>query len=359
LSDAFLDLEGEVLPDERGLREKLCGTDGGPLIAWYDAQGRDLPWRGIRDPYAIWVSEIMLQQTQVASVIPYYARWMESLPTVEALAAAEEEQLLSLWQGLGYYRRCRLLLQGARWIAEHGMPGNRDGWLEVPGVGPYTAGAIASIAFGEPVATVDGNVERVFARVAGSSAEKTELRDKAWKWAQRNLYEARPGDWNQALMELGATICTPRKPKCPACPIKTTCVARITWQVDQLPAKRPQAKVVSMRHVVWVPICDGLLGVRKIPPGQWWEGMWEFPRIDVTGASDPVDGLADLVGPGWAEDIGVIRHVVTNHRITIDASLVRAETMSKHLRWVSVKELGTLPMPTSQRKVLRMALELL
>jgi A/G-specific adenine glycosylase len=347
------------LPDGRGLHEKLCGADGGPLWAWYDAHGRDLPWRRTRDPYAIWVSEIMLQQTQVNSAVPYFERWMERFPTVDSLAQADEEQALALWQGLGYYRRCRMLLEGARWIVEHEMPRSRDGWLLVPGVGPYTAGAIASIAFEEPVAAVDGNVERVFARLTGSNAEKADLRAKAWAWATRNLFGAKPGDWNQALMELGATVCTPRKPKCGECPIRELCVARVAWQVDKLPVRRPQSKIVQMRHVVWVPLCDSLFGVRKIPAGQWWEGMWEFPRIDVTDAPDPVDGLAELVGPGWAEDIGVVRHVVTNHRITVEASLVRAETKSKHLRWLTAKELEELPMPTSQRKLLRLALELL
>src|SRR4051794_18052562 len=149
----------------------LSDPGGGPLLAWYDEHKRDLPWRRTRDPYAIWASEIMAQQTQIATVIPYWERWLARFPTVEALAAADEADVLSMWQGLGYYRRARLFLSGARWVVAHGMPKTAEGWKKVPGVGAYTAGAIASIAFGDPAPLVDGNVERVYARLEDDASE--------------------------------------------------------------------------------------------------------------------------------------------------------------------------------------------
>jgi A/G-specific adenine glycosylase len=332
------------------------------LIVWYDKNKRILPWRETTEPYAIWVSEIMLQQTQIATVIPYYQRWMEKYPTIEKLALAKEQDVLSLWQGLGYYKRCRQLLESAKWVAENGMPDSAASWLKVPGVGPYTSAAIASIAFGEAVAVVDGNVERVYARVVGSRSEGTELKRDAQKWATRNLNKRRPGDWNQAVMELGATICTPRKPQCGVCPIEPRCVARHSWQqVEDLPVRSRKEKTESLRHVVWIPSFEGKLGVRKIKPGQWWEGMWEFPRVDSTSLSeDEVEKqLRTIVGPGWLQEVGLVKHHVTRFRIAMDASIVRCESRSRKLRWHTLAELKALPMPTSQRKVLRLALDVL
>ncbi len=323
------------------------------MLAWYDAHRRDLPWRRTKDPYAIWVSEVMLQQTQVATVIPYWHRWLERFPTVEALAAADEQEVLSQWQGLGYYRRARLLMQGARFVADRGMPQTAKEWREVPGVGPYTAGAIASIAQGDPAALVDGNVERVYARVCADEAVGPALTRSAWVWAERNLYAPRPGDWNQALMELGATVCKPLKPDCPRCPLEGRCVARQTWRVDEFPRKEAKRTPVHLRHVVWVPTFEGRLGVRQIAEGLWWAGMWEFPRADAL-AEREIPELRELVGPGWLEDLGTVRHSVTHHRIVVEVALVRCEAASERLRWCTRGELAELPMPAPQRKILRL-----
>jgi len=331
----------------------LSQPDGGPLLRWYDANRRDLPWRRTKDPYAIWVSEVMLQQTQVATVIPYWERWLARFPTVESLAAADEQDALSLWQGLGYYRRCRLLLQGSRWVEKHGLPTDAEGWLAVPGVGRYTAGAIASISQNDPAALVDGNVERVYARVAGDDASGPALNRNAWVWAETELYRPRPGDWNQALMELGATVCKPVKPDCTKCPLEGQCVARQTWRVDELPTKSAKPKTIQLRHAVWVPVFEGRLGLRQIPDGLWWQGMWEFPRADAL--PDPeVPELRDLVGSGWRQDVGVVRHAVTHHRITIEVSLVRCDEPRAGLRWVTPDEFAALPVPTPQRRVYRL-----
>ena len=327
----------------------LSDVDGGPLLAWYDQRKRDLPGRRTNDPYAIWVSEVMLQQTQVATVIPYWERWMSRFPTVESLAQASEQEVLSYWQGLGYYRRCRLLLLGAKWVSEHGLPTTVLDWLKVPGVGEYTAGAIASIAQGIPAPLVDGNVERVFARVTADPTTGSQLKASAWQWAEHNLYDPRPGDWNQALMELGATVCIPREPICEECP-------RQTWRVEAFPTKPPRPKLTHQRHVVWIPEFEGHLGVRQIPGGQWWEGMWEFPRVDVTNTQD-VSALEKLLGPSWMQSIGTIKHAVTTHRIVIDAYYMHIQHKNEEMRWLSLAELEELPMPAPQRKLLKLLLQ--
>jgi A/G-specific adenine glycosylase len=321
------------------------------LLKWYDANRRDLPWRRTSDPYAIWISEVMLQQTQVETVLPYYVRWMTALPTVGALATADEQEVLSLWQGLGYYRRARLLRKGAEWIVTNGMPIELASWRRVPGVGPYTAAAVSSIAFGYSAAVVDGNVERVYARLAADDATGPTLRKAAWTWAERSLNEARPGDWNQALMELGATVCRPVKPQCPLCPLEERCIARQTWRVESFPTPRVRAPVVRLHHAVWIPVWRGRFGVRQIAAGQWWAGMWEFPRAKAT---DENETLRLLVGPGWVEHVATFRHSVTQHRIRVDVSLVRVEGTTEELRWLTFEELAALPMPSPQRKALRL-----
>lgn len=296
----------------------------------------------------------MLQQTQVATVIPYWERWLDRFPTPQALASADEQEALALWQGLGYYRRCRLLIDGSRWVAKNGLPNTAAGWREVPGVGPYTAGAIASIAQGDPAPLVDGNVERVYARLTGDASAGPALHKAAWTWASAVLYRERPGDWNQALMELGATVCKPVKPECTRCPLEGRCVARQTWRVDELPTKTKAPKTVHLRHAVWVPLFEGRLGVRQIPVGLWWEGMWEFPRAEAVEDGE-VPELRDLVGPGWLVHLGQFRHSVTHHRIAVDVSLVRCESALDTLRWLTPAELAHIAMPAPQRKALKLA----
>lgn len=325
-----------------------------PLLAWYDANRRDLPWRRTRDPYAIWASEIMAQQTQVGTVIPYWERWLARFPTVEALASADDADVLSQWQGLGYYRRARLFLAGARWVAEHGMPTTATRWRAVPGVGAYTAGAIASIAFGDPAPLVDGNVERVVARLTDDASEGSALHRNAWRWAEAHLDTTRPGDWNQALMELGATVCVPRVPLCGACPVREGCLAhaRGTQALRPAPAKRAATK--ELRFAVWVPEFEGTYGMRQIPAGEWWEGMWEFPRAPLAEEAS----LEAIVGEGWRQEAGVVRHGVTNHRIEVRVSLVRCEGRSAALSWYPEEALRELPIPTPQRRALALAKKL-
>lgn len=324
------------------------------LLAWYDANKRDLPWRRTRDPYAIWASEIMAQQTQVGTVIPYWERWLARFPTVEALAAADDADVLAQWQGLGYYRRARFFLAGARWVVQHGMPTTAVGWKNVPGVGAYTAGAIASIAFGDPAPLVDGNVERVYARLNDDASADATLHRAAWVWATRELHEPRPGDWNQALMELGATVCVPRQPLCDRCPLYDRCLARQRGTQALRPAPAKRKETVDLRFAVWVPVHEGAYGMRQIPAGEWWEGMWEFPRAPL----DEEASLEAIVGEGWRREAGVVRHGVTHHRIEVRVSLVDCEERSPDLEWFALDELAALPIPTPQRKALALTKKL-
>ncbi len=314
------------------------------LLAWFDRERRDLPWRRTKDPYAIWISEAMLQQTTVAAVIPYYERWMRRLPTVEALAAASEEEVLSLWQGLGYYRRARNLRLAAQTMVG-GLPGDHAGWRLVPGVGPYTAGAIASIAFGEAVPLVDGNVERVYARLALDSGSGPARHKRAWVWAGANLARERPGDWNQALMELGATICRPVNPACLLCPVSARCAAFAAGRQNEVPVREARPAPTELSWSAVVPVHEGRVGLQSIPTGEWWEGMWRVP----TFAGDPP--------AQWAggSPVGTVRAGVTRYRIAIAVSRLELDGAREGLRWTDAGEREALPIPTPQRRVLKAA----
>jgi A/G-specific adenine glycosylase len=334
-------------PGEKLKSKLLSGTDGGSLLEWYDANGRDLPWRRTKEPYPVWVSEVMLQQTQVATALPYYERWMARFPTVEALAMASLEEALSKWQGLGYYRRCKLLHKGAQAVVASGWPASYREWLAVPGVGPYTAAALSSICLGLPTAVVDGNVERVYARVCADPALDPHLLKHAQQWATQQMFAPRPGDWNQAVMELGATICTPRHPKCTICPIEEDCIARQTWQVENFPAANPKPEVRHLQWQVAVPFRNGKFGLEKVPAGEWWEDLWRFPTTHDDGQTDP-----------WAEVAGHVRHTVTHHRITMLVVLQRPDEPG-HLSWHTLEELETIPIPAPYRKALALVRNLL
>ncbi len=291
----------------------------------------------------------MLQQTQVATVIPYFLKWMQRFPDVFALAVASEDEVLAIWQGLGYYSRCRQLHAGAKQIAAQGFPTSSEGWRAVPGVGPYTAGAVASIAFGAPVPVVDGNIERVFARVAACEASGAELKRRAWTWAENCVDRESPGDWNQALMELGATVCTPRAPRCDACPITQQCLAHRDGKQDMLPVRVEAIPSISLTAHCWIPVCGNRFGVRQIPEGAWWQGMWEFPRESEEGA---LRARWPTANPSV---VGNFMHAVTKHRIRVTVSVMLAERAHDDLRWLENSELEQLPMPSPARKALELA----
>jgi A/G-specific adenine glycosylase len=344
-------------------------------LAWYAQHRRDLPWRRSPDPYAIWVSEIMLQQTQVATVIPYYERWMRRFPTIGALAAADEDDVLHAWLGLGYYSRARNLLAGARRVvAEHGgvIPERVDALLVLPGIGRYSAGAIASIAYGHPAPIVDGNVVRVLCRAFGLRGDpaRAPLKSELWRLAGELIPSGEAAAFNQALMELGATVCTPKQPTCESCPLRAACVARRSGSVQTLPelAKRREATAVSM--VAALVFRRGRVLVAQLAAdAPRWAGMWQFPntecRLGESRHAALERALSDAIGRrlGSARTLASIRHSVTRYRITLDAYVCQPQTaaparLSKRgLAWVAPRDLDGLAMPAAHRRLARYALK--
>jgi A/G-specific adenine glycosylase len=304
------------------------------LLRWYDAHRRDLPWRRDADPYRIWVSEIMLQQTRVAAVLDHYARWMQRLPTVQALAAAREQMVLAIWSGLGYYHRARRLHQAAKVIARERngeFPHTAEAWLELPGIGRYTA-AIASIAFGEPAAVVDGNVARVLERMFGRAAG----REVAWQQAEELLDHTRPGDFNQAMMELGATICTPRTPQCLLCPLYKWCQSRGGDVSKPQPTRKRKQLTYALARKD-----DSVLLVQRAGDAKRMAGMWELP---------------ELAGTPTANPLAKFRHSITDTDYEVSVvpaspSLMRSR--NGDARWFTPEQWQNLALTGLTRKILR------
>jgi A/G-specific adenine glycosylase len=291
------------------------------LLRWYESCRRDLPWRRTRDPWAIWVSEIMLQQTRVETVSPYFERFMAQFPTPLALAEAAEDEVLSAWSGLGYYRRARMLHAGARVVARAaGIPRNREGLLGLPGIGRYTAGAIASIAFGEAVGLVDGNVARVLARLFAieDDIKRAGMR-RAERLAEELVHEGDPGAWNQALMELGATVCTPRAPACERCPVASSCRAFTEGRTLELPVVSAKAKPKPQRMQALVARKDGRILLARRRSAGLFGGLWEPPSID--GGARARDDLLqrfERFDLSAVQHRGRVTHVLSHRRLTID-----------------------------------------
>jgi A/G-specific adenine glycosylase len=289
------------------------------LLAWYHANARVLPWRQTQDPYAIWVSEVMLQQTRVDTVIPYYAKFLESFPSVQVLADAHLDRVLERWSGLGYYRRARMLHQGAKHVADlhdGSVPRTTDALKQVPGIGDYTAGAIASIAYGVKAPLVDGNVHRVLARVFGLADAEPIARKRAWVLAAELVPESAPGDFNQALMELGATVCTPAKPLCADCPVASHCEALRLGKVSAWPVpkiKKAVPLVETNAYVVVDP--EGRVLLAQRPLNGRFGGLWEPPTLDEA--------------PAWARSLqsaGRITHILTHERMQVSVLVGKAKS---------------------------------
>ena len=341
-----------------------------PLLRWYDANRRDLPWRRTHDPYAIWISEAMLQQTRVETVIPYWERFLETFPDVESLAAAELDDVYAVWTGLGYYSRARNLKHAAETVVrDHGskLPDTADGLQTLKGIGRYTAGAIASIAFDREAPLVDGNVIRVFARLLGireDSAGKA-VQERMWTAAEDLVQGPRPGDLNQALMELGATLCTPRQPHCLACPVRRHCDAHAAGDAETLPIKRKKAKQTRLRAVAACLERKGkILAVRR-PESGLMAGLWELPG----GTLEPGEEAKDRIGAVLheaigleildAEPIGQVEHLFTHRRLELEifrcriapGGRVRRNGFVAH-RWVAPSALLDLAHAGSTRKAM-------
>lgn len=317
------------------------------LVLWYRRNKRHLPWRRTQDAYAIWVSEIMLQQTRVEAVIPYYERFLSRFPNGESLGGASIEEVLAVWQGLGYYERARRIHRAAKSMKR--LPTTAGEWREVEGVGRYTANAIASIAFGERVAVADGNVCRVMARLFGLQEYGGALERKAEELSLSMMGSHDSGEWNQAVMELGAAVCSPRAPQCGACPLRSGCFAFSQGRVADFPVKRSARPKVLERHVCVCIVRNGKVGVRKIEGDRWWAEMYEFPRIVLNAGESVKDALSTL-RVKTAYHLTAVRHTVTHHRIDLVAYLARSGG-PKGLSFRAISELSALPMPSAQRKV--------
>jgi A/G-specific adenine glycosylase len=339
------------------------------LLEWYRRHRRELPWRGETDPYCIWVSEVMLQQTQVTTVMPYYHRFLAKFPTVAAVADAPLEDMLKAWEGLGYYARARNLHRAAVEIADKfgGMiPDNYANLRRLPGFGDYTAGAVASIAFGEAVPAIDGNVKRVLARLFAIDT------DLARNPAARQVREAAaalvdpdaPGDWNQAVMELGATVCLPQSPTCQLCPLDDLCEGRRRGIERKLPVK-PVKKALPHYDVTAAVIShNGKMLIAQRPPDGMLGGLWEFPG----GKREAGETLAECLRREIKEELGVeievgrpvatIKHSYTHFKITLYAFCCRLRQGSPQAlgvaawRWVTLKEIDTLPFPRTDQKII-------
>jgi A/G-specific adenine glycosylase len=337
------------------------------LLSWWDAGHRDLPWRFAQraaDPYRVWLAEVMLQQTQVAAAVPYYRRFVDRFPSLTALAAAEEGEVLALWSGLGYYARGRRLLAAARAaLARHGgLPADAAALRALPGFGPYTAGAVASIAFALPEACVDGNVARVLARLdlLEGAPESPAMRDATWELARELVDPARPGDWNQALMELGATVCVKPAPRCERCPVATLCRAREAGREREVPPARARRAPVLLHLACAVVERGGALLVALRPAGGLFGGMWELPSAEVGAGADARRELrASLAARGLSvavsRELIRIDRTLTHRRLVLAAHRCTPRGVvpeGEELRFATPAELVLLPVPTAVRRLL-------
>ena len=340
------------------------------LLAFYDRSRRDLPWRTSANPYAVWVSEVMLQQTRVSTVLRYFPAWMKRFPSVKALAGAPEADVLHAWQGLGYYSRARRLHGAAKAVVErHGgeLPSDPEALRALPGVGAYSAGAIASIAFGLPEPIVDGNVVRVLSRAFGlrGDPEKAPLKRALWTLARELVPAERPGDFNQALMELGATVCTPRSPICDNCPLRARCVARSEGLVEKLPELKRRDAPTPVRVAAAIVRANRRVLVVQVPDdAPRWAGLYVFPQVE-RGARESAKQAAERAvrdHAGLAVDVerqrAVVNHTITRFRITLEAFDASVKTPrarpSARASFVRPSELEDLAMPAPHRKLARL-----
>jgi A/G-specific adenine glycosylase len=352
------------------------------LLAFYEGNARSLPWRERPSAYGVWVSEMMLQQTQVTTVLPYYARWMQRFPNLEALANADEAEVLSAWQGLGYYARARALHAGAKYVLNvYGgtLPKEAAELERLPGIGPYTAGAIASIAFEQPAPIVDGNVIRVLCRVFGlaGSPQHQPLKRVLWQLAEATIPRDRARDFNQSLMEFGALCCTPKAPLCGQCPAKQQCYAYKHNAVDRFPELRARPKVTHLQAVAALVRRRGHVLVAQLPAtAPRWPNMWQFPNVELAPGEHIGEaarralrhwcGIEGLLQPARSPEeskatndpvpFAEVKHSVTRYRITL--KLMELTTRQnpepvacQAVLWADAEKLRALPMPAAHRRL--------
>lgn len=343
------------------------------ILAWYALNARDLPWRRTRDPYAIWVSEVMLQQTQVKTVLPFWMRWMHVLPTIRELAKARPATVLKLWEGLGYYARARNLHAAAKIIVrdhQGQLPQTFAEVITLPGVGRYTAGAICSIAFNQPTSILDGNVIRVLTRIYGIDDRAREKETNSLLWSlSGGLVEGASrlpspkhqscADLNQALMELGALLCIPNQPKCDDCPVSQLCLAHRQGRTREIPNLGQRLRTTARRFFVVIPETRSRFLVRQRPRGGLNAELWEFPNLEISAErAEPMRSARKLLGKTILsiKPLGVIRHSITRYRITLEIfwaklSGQRATPGPRH-RWCTCSDLRRLPFSRAHRRII-------
>jgi A/G-specific adenine glycosylase len=339
------------------------------LGTWFDKHGKDLPWRRRKDAYSVWVSEIMLQQTQVATVCGYFDRFLAAFPTVETLAQADEEQVLRLWEGLGYYRRARQLHAAAKTMVHeyHGeFPCDIEKVRRLPGIGRYTAGAILSIAFDIPQPILEANTIRVYSRLLGFEGDPHSVAGQKllWSFAEAILPPKRPGRLNQSLMELGREVCKSRRPSCASCPVAAECKALQNGLQESIPRPKAKPKFEQVHEAAVVVRRRGRILLLKRGDGGRWAGLWDFPRFAIHAEHPDAiqkelrEGVRRLTGVeiSSGELLKTLRHAVTRFRITLDCFAGEFASESKHktsteIKWVPLAELEKYPLNTTGRKI--------
>jgi A/G-specific adenine glycosylase len=337
------------------------------LLDWYHKNRRTLPWRDHPDSYAVWVSEIMLQQTRVDTVIPYFEKWMRLFPDVSALASASEQDVLNAWEGLGYYSRARSLHKAAKIVVEKlsgQLPRDLTDLRSLPGIGRYTVGAIASMAFGMDEPTLDGNLRRVFSRLfdVNEFADSPAGEKILWELAAQNLPKGQAGDYNQALMDLGAMICIPKNPRSLLCPLMEICESRKNGTQDIRPVLKPKNTVPHYVHAAAVIINHGRVLLAQRPSNGLLGGMWEFPNGRVK--ADPAKELTKVLNAAYnlkvriersrnEEALNIIHHAYTHFKVTVHAFRCEAVSIpkNKNLKWVHLSELDDYPMGKVDRQI--------
>ena len=341
------------------------------LRRWHVGNGRDLPWRNCRDPYKVWISEIMLQQTTVAAVKPYFERFLKRFPNIAALAAADEADVLRLWEGLGYYSRARNLRKGAQAIVANGgvFPDSVEELLPLPGIGRYTAGAIVSFAFGRPAPILEANTLRLYCRLLGFRDDPRSAAGQRvlWSFAEQLVPTKSPGEFNQALMDLGATVCTPTEPRCDECPVASYCLALAEQAQSKIPAAKRRPEITETREAYVAIESAGRFLIYRRPEGQRWAGLWDFPRfeLDVSATKferktrSHLEGrIATDFGPrvSITERLAQFKHSVTRFRITLDCWLAETNehndlTTTHPTEWVAPSEFANFPFSTTGRQL--------
>lgn len=343
------------------------------LLAWYAQHARDLPWRRSRDPYRVWISEVMLQQTQVATVRDYFTRFIATFPDVRSLAVADEIDVLRLWEGLGYYRRARQLHAAAKQIVER-LAGNFPHDLielqSLPGIGRYTAGAIASIAFDQRAPILEANTIRLFSRLIAFTGEAASAAGQStlWKFAEDILPQKDVARFNQALMELGSLVCTPKEPQCDECPLATICKAKKLGLQHAIPAAKTRPSFTQLREAAIIVRKNGSVLMRRCGENERWAGLWDFPRFELE-STGPLFAQQEIISKVAAQTgiqcapgaiLKTLKHGVTRYRITLDcyeAAYVSGRLTSSTtspIRWTALSHLAALPLSTTGRKIVKL-----